>query len=280
MDLSYLENLEPWEWPEEAADEIAHVLEDPQAGEPERYRAAELAGSLPAMTDDVAERLLILARDTGTSDRLRAQSAIALGPVLEAMSDSEGFEDLEPPPIRRDTYVRIRRGLEEIVEATHEPALVRRRALEASVRAGADWHRRAITEAYGSQDPLWKLTAVFCMVYVPGYDAQILESLDTEDPEIHYEAVLAAGMQGVKAAWSHVHELVLSGETEKRLRIAAIEALAAIRPEAAEGALAELLTCGDTEIEDAATGALASVGALYDDGDFGDEDEGAEEDEP
>ncbi len=264
MDLKTLAALEPWEWPEEAGGVIVRVLADLGATEAERYGAAELAGSLPSMDDSVAEHLLAVVKDARGSEGLRGRAAIALGPVLESADEPVGFEDIAPSPIRPDTFDRIRRSLQAVVEDAREPVEVRRRALEASIRAPEDWHHRIIPEAYGSDDPGWRLTAVFCMQYVQGYTAQILESLGSADPEIHYEAVCAAGAWSLKEAWSHVLELARSGQTERGLRIAAIEAVAAIRPEEALGALGELLDDQDPAIVDAVSEALDEADRLDD----------------
>jgi hypothetical protein len=80
------------------------------------------------------------------------------------------------------------------------PKEVRRRILEASVRAPESWHQNAIQAAYSSGDKDWMLTAVFAMGRVRGFDDQILEALKSADPEIHYEAVEAAGAWGLAAA--------------------------------------------------------------------------------
>ena len=77
------------------------------------------------------------------------------------------------------------------------PKDVRRRALEGSVRGPQTWHRDAIRAAFASADDAWKLTAVFCMRFVMGFDDQALEALNSTNPAIHYEAVVAAGNWGV-----------------------------------------------------------------------------------
>jgi hypothetical protein len=45
------------------------------------------------------------------------------------------------------------------------------------VRAPQDWHENAVGSAYASGDDTWKLTAVFCMRFVRGFDGQIVEEL-------------------------------------------------------------------------------------------------------
>ena len=61
------------------------------------------------------------------------------------------------------------------------------------MRAPQDWHENAVGSAYASGDDTWKLTAVFCMRFVRGFDGQIVEELDNTDTAIELEAVLAAG---------------------------------------------------------------------------------------
>jgi hypothetical protein len=129
--------------------------------------------------------------------------------------------------------------------------------LEASVRAHQTWHRDAITYAYSSGDKDWMLTAVFSMRWVRGFDDQILAALKSADPEIHYEAVNAAGNGELDAAWSHVVELVNDAATPKPLLLAAIGAVGSIRPAEAGNILVDLADSEDEEIAEAADEAMA-----------------------
>jgi len=70
------------------------------------------------------------------------------------------------------------------------------------------------------------LTAVFAMAHIRGFSDQILEALKSANPEIHYEAVRAAGNWELDAAWPHVVRLVGDPGTPKALLLAAIEAVA------------------------------------------------------
>jgi HEAT repeat protein len=124
------------------------------------------------------------------------------------------------------------------------------------VRAPQDWHREAIRAAWSSEDEEWKLTAVFCMRYVRGFDDQIVEALDSENLDIQYEAVCAAGNWGLDAAWPHVTALLASEDTGKPLLLAAIDAVASIRPEEAGPILVDLADSEDEEIAEAAQEAM------------------------
>jgi hypothetical protein len=81
--------------------------------------------------------------------------------------------------------------------------------------------------------------------------------LDGDNPEIHYAAVRAAGNWAVDAAWPHVAALVTSGETDKPLMLAAIEAVASIRPGQARAILSDLTESGDEDIVEAVYEAIA-----------------------
>jgi hypothetical protein len=47
---------------------------------------------------------------------------------------------------------------------------------------------------------------VFSMRWVRGFDDQILKALKSEDPEINYQAVIAAGNWELDGAWRHIVE--------------------------------------------------------------------------
>jgi hypothetical protein len=204
---------------------------------------------------------------------LRARAAIALGPVLEE-SDTDGFEDPDDVAITQSTFRNIQDSLQKLYFDSSIPKEVRRRILEASVRAPENWHQNAIRAAYSSGDKDWMLTAVFTMRWVRGFDDQILEALKSPDPDIHYEAVEAAGNWGVSAAWSHIEALVQSAATPKPLLLAAIGAVAGIRPAEARETLGELADSDDEEIAEAAQEAICMADALSDEED--DEEAGSE----
>ena len=129
------------------------------------------------------------------------------GPALE-QADTFEFDDPDDVPISESKFHEIQETLQAVYFDSSVPKFVRRRILEASVRATADWHAGAIETAYSSGDREWMLTAVFAMRYVRGFDNQIVEALDSPDPDIHLEAVRAAGSFAVAAAGPHVVALV------------------------------------------------------------------------
>ena len=140
------------------------------------------------------------------------------------------------------------------------------------MRSPQPWQQDAVREAYASGDHEWMLTAVFAMHEIPGFEGEILESLANPDPEIHLEAVRAAGARELDEAWTHVLSLIVDSSTEKDLRLAAIEAIGDIRPSDAKPILLELSDSEDEDIAAAADEALSFI--IDSDGnDYEDEDD-------
>ena len=279
MDLKLLASIPPWEWPPNGGGTLLAVLGDRQAAESEQLLAAEMAGEIVAIDDQLAAALLSLVGEATASDALRARAALSLGPVLEHMDHgrddyylSLDEETFAPPPISEHTFQRIRQSLRARYLEEEIPQEVRRRILEASVRAPADWHRDAIRAAYSREDRDWRLTAVFAMQYVRGFTDAIVAALDDPDEEIRYEAVRAAGNWEVDAAWPQVSALLAAPDTDKPLLLAAIEAAVSIRPREAEPLLDDLSDSDDVEIADAASNAMMMATAPFDD-EFDDDSE-------
>jgi hypothetical protein len=277
MDLKTLQGMPPWDWPGNAGKMFLGILRDPGANASDRLVAAELAGDCVAIDDALADALLSIVGNGADPEELRAQAASSLGPVLE-LADEQEFDDPDEIPISEKTFHKIQQALHKIYLGSGVPKLVRRRILEAAARAPQEWHAGAIRDAYADKDPEWKLTAVFCMRWVRGFDRQILEALESAVPDIHYQAVHAAGNWEVDAAWPHVAALATADGTGKPLRLAAIEALATLRPHESMEILAHLTQAEDEDIADVASEAMSMAEGFSDEG-FEDGDE-EDDDEP
>lgn len=268
MNLSELSKTPAWEWPDGTDDFLLGVLRDAKTTLPDRIVAAELAGDYVVVNDDIARTLIGIAGDRNADDELRCIAAISLGPALED-ADMMDPDDPDDSVISEHVFEGLRRGLRKIYMDADAPESVRRSVLEAAVRAPEDWHREAVRGAYGSGSPEWKLTAVFCMRFVEGFEDEITESLASDDPLLLREAVLAAGNWDIRAAWPLVRALMVDPKAERNLRIAAIEASPGIDPDAAVDLLVELSVSDDEEIADTANEALAiCTGAGDDEEDF------------
>ena len=276
MDLKTLLETPPWDWPEDAEDLLLSTLVDKQADEADRAIAAELVGDSAVMSDALANTLLRIVADGDEPEELRAKAALSLGPALEE-ADLEGFEDSDDAAITEQTFHNIQDLLHNLFLDEGNSKELRRRILEAAARSPQDWQKDAIRAAYSSGDAEWMLTAVFAMGRVRGFDDQILESLKSADPAIHYEAVNAAGTWELDAAWPHVVALVEDPSTPKALLLAAIEAVGYIRPPEAGEILASLADSPDEEISEAATEAIATAQEMS--GGESDEDDEEEPDE-
>ena len=149
MELTFLKDIPPWEWPPDAGEIFLETLRDHQADESDRLIAAELGGDFTVINDELAAALLSVVRNGDESVEMRANAAIALGPALE-QADIEEFVLPEQVPISESTFHEIQRTFRNFHTDANVPKEVRRRILEASVRAPQDWHGDAIRTAYSS----------------------------------------------------------------------------------------------------------------------------------
>ena len=274
MDPRKLKKTPSWEWPEETGKALLEILIDNGADPSDRILAVELAGDFTVINDELVEALLSILLSNSEPEELRATAAISMGPVLEHAYIEE-FEDPDDVPISEGVFHKIQDSLHSLYMDTDVPEYVRRRIMEASVRASQSWHQSAIRSAYYSDDEDWRLTAVFSMRWADGFDDQILESLESDNEDIHYQAVCAAGIWEVDAAWSHVAGLVRAKGIDKSLLLAAIEAVASIRPHEARTVLMGLTSLEDEDIVEATYEAMAMAEVLsnheIDDDDDGDD---------
>jgi hypothetical protein len=264
MNIMTLTDIPPWEWPANADEIILEILVDETASNSERLLAAGMAGDATVVNDVLADALLSIICNGSQPDDLRARSTISLGPALE-YAFIEDFDAPDDIPITEAMFSRIQQTFYEQFMDSRTPKLLQRRILEASVRAPQEWHQNAVRDAYIRNDNDWKLTAVFCMQYIRGFDKQILEALSSENPDIVYEAVCGAGNWEIDAAWPQISAFVTSAEIDRDLLLAAIEAAALIRPHEASDILNPLLDSDDEDIVDAVYEALAMSDVFWDD---------------
>lgn len=257
--LNDLATLPPWEWPGDAKERLLEALA-PDSDSEQRLLAAELA--FHVADDEVAEALLARALDAREDDEVRAAAVIGLGPALEEC-DIEGFDDVGDPPLSRATFDRVGSALERLYRDAAVPALVRRRALEAAVRAPRDWHTSAVRAAWASGDASWRATAVFCMGYVPGFSDQVKEALASNEPELVLAVVQAAANGSAdigQAAEPTLLRMAGDRHTELEVRLDAIAALANVDSRESLELLETLASSPDEDVADTASEALAIRG--------------------
>ena len=276
VDLKALENTPPWEWPKDAGSVIVETLVDRSAPESERVVAAELGGEYVISSDRMSEALLEIVRDNGESAEMRSRAAISLGPALEE-ADTGDYEDpIDPPSISEAVFRKVKETLRTAFYDANVPKAARRSILEASVRSPQPWHAREIRQAYAGDDEEWRLTAVFCMRFVKGFENEILESLHSKNRLIKYHAVQAAGAWEIDDAWPEIARLVKSPGTKKDLLLVAMEAASAIRPDETD-IYEELFDSDDKDIAEAAfeaaSGSMMDAGEDFEDDDLEEEEE-------
>ena len=272
MDLKRLQEMPSWDWPKDTGRMLEKILRDGRADASDRLLAAELAGDFTVISDELADALLFIVQQRDESEQLRAEAVLSLGPALEYM-DEDLFDDSDEVTISEGMFRRIQDSLRRYYMDAGVPKEVRRRILETSVHAPQGWHRDAVRAAYVSDKEDWKLTAVFCMGFVDGFDDQLLEALSSKNPDIHYEAVRAAGNWGLDGAWPQIAAIIAAGESDKLLLLAAIEAAANIRPREAAEILGYLIDSEDEDIVEAVYEAMAMAELPLDDEYFDEDDE-------
>lgn len=274
MELKNYLDIPPWEWPENAGVFFLSVLEDKTADESDRLLASELAGDYVVINNELAESLIAIAGDDDESEQIRGRAAVSLSPALENAC-MMGFDDPDDILISEELFHRIEAKLKGLYMDQDLPEYIRRMALEASVHSPQDWHRQAVQTAYSSDYREWKLTSVFCMRFVKGFNKQILEGLRNPDPNVQYQAVRAAGNWEIKKAEPHITLLLTNPGTDKDLLLAAIESVATVCPEKASDILDPLLLSDDEDIVEAVHETLGMAEALLDfDEAWKDDDEG------
>lgn len=254
LDLDVLARLPMWEWPEEARETILAGLSEPE----DRELAVELAAEIAGHEEQVAAALLDVVEDDEAPPELRAGAAIALGPGLEEYSNELGF-DLgigEPDTWSKALFDAVTATLRRLVDDEAAPTLLRRRALEASVRAPQPWLADAVRAALERPGPEWRMTAIFAARWVPGFEDAIREALGATHPEVLAQALLAAGAREMREAGAVALRLARSPETELELRLAAVAALATVDARGAEELLLTLSEHEDGELSDVARDAL------------------------
>ena len=197
---------------------------------------------------------------------LRARAAISFGPVFEHV-DLYEFEDPDDNVVSEGTFRKVQAALRKLYYDAGVPVVVRRCILETTVMVPEAWHSSAVRAAFACDDEDWQRTAVSCMRFLEGFDRQILSALENGNPDIRYQALLAAGAWNLEKAWPHVASLIADPGGDKTMLLAAIDAAAGIGTPEAVTSLVRLLNSDDEDIVEAVEEALFMLEA----GDFGDD---------
>ena len=259
MDLKVLYDIiPPWDWPKDAGVMFQEILDNHSDDLSNRLLAAEMAGDLVVFDDALAKSLLAIVGNNYEPIKLRARAAISFGPALEH-SDLYEFEDSDDIVLSEEMVREVQVSFKKFYYDADFPKEVRRRILEAAVRAPLDWHSSAIRAAFTSGDADWQCTAVFCMQFVEGFDEQILEALKSENRAIRYEALLAAGYWEMAEAWPAIARLAADPDIDKTMLLTVIDSAANIGLPESASFLEKLLYSDDDDIVDAVHEALGML---------------------
>lgn len=207
--------------------------------------------------DAGARRMLGILTDSEADPELRGQAAIKLGPGLQLCDERIDWDDLDLY-FGKATFEKIDQTFRRLYHDASTPKLVRRRILEAAVRAPMDWHEGAVRAAWETDDDDWRQTAVFGMGNIPGFEEQLLDILKRDEltEGVLREAVRAAGARGLEKAEPIVRQVALDDNRESYTRQLAIEALIWCGNDKSERALEKLTRHSDSGIADTAEWAL------------------------
>jgi HEAT repeat protein len=230
------------------------------------------------MNGELARGILgLIASDA--PDEVRADAIVSLGPAVEecGVEYMEDEEDGELPsadwiPLSREAFEEVTSALRAVYEDPAQPTIVRRRAMEVLVRDPRPWMTDAIRRDFASEDRDWKMTAIFSMGFVRGFQQELLDTLRSADGDLLYEAVRAAGNAEVQKAAPILEAFALSDETDRDVRLEAIAALPSVDRECFD-LLDELADSSDEEVRAAAEEALEELQMFGEDLDDEEEEE-------
>lgn len=190
----------------------------------------------------VAKMLQMVENDP--AEKVRGAAATALGQFIYLGE----LEEIPEAVLRR-----IEKRLLEIAASASEPKLVRRRALEALGFSSRPELKPLILAAYNNNDPEWLVSALFAMgrsanaTWIPS----VMDMLDSDNEEVLFEAVRAAGELEAPAARRPLLKMVKSQPEGSEIRMAAIWSLSKIGGEKVRDTLEKALeeSKDDDEIE-------------------------------
>jgi len=225
---------------------------------------AEAREELNMMMDDEIARAFLDVIASDASEEIVADTIVGLGPIIEEAgldfdddADEDSDEELDDelgPGISPGMFRTILREIRAVHDDTARPKLVRRRAFEVLVRDPKEWQAREIRKHLVSDDRDWRMTAVFAMGHVPGFDREIAGFVESAEGDLLFEAVRAAAHMEVTEVAKRVRELAQSAE-DRDIRLAAIDALPHVDPKCRD-LLEKLARSKDGEVAETASAAL------------------------
>ncbi|MFQ5473579.1 MAG: HEAT repeat domain-containing protein, partial [Dehalococcoidia bacterium] len=198
---------------------------------------------------DLIPRLVALV-ESDDSIAVRAEAALSLGRFVVARANGR---------LRERHFEAIEQSIRRVLARSDESVDVLARALESIGAHDVAWVRQSISEAYESGDRRLKTSAVHAM----GRSCErrwlplILREMTNDEPELRYEAAIAAGSIGDEAAVCQLVEL--TGDEDVEVAQASILALGQIGGAEAKRALQEIAESDSPALSEAASAAMAEI---------------------
>lgn len=192
--------------------------------------------------------------ESDSSEQVQAAAALALGRFALLAE----YGELKP-----EDAERVTQALLAATRNITKPPEARRRALEAVSALSLPEVKRAILEYYHSDNPLFKVSAVFAMgrnchrEWLPA----LLEEMTSEEPELRYEAAGAIGEVGEQEAVPRLIQLA-TDDPDMDVRLTAVQALGKVGGDNARKFLQKLLTSPNQAVRQAAGEALEELGVM------------------
>jgi HEAT repeat protein len=196
---------------------------------------------------------------TDTSEDVRAEAANSLGPYATYAAYGE---------LPAELASRLERVLFDLAEDEDESWHIRRRAAESAAIFGPSARVERLAERMYDEDELGLRAAALYVAgrgSLEGWITTIIDDMQSDDAEIRFEAVRAAGALGKVEALPELSEIA-SGEHDVDVRHAAITAIAEIGGPAASRILTRLVDVGLEVDQEVIAEALADLETTSDPG--------------
>ncbi len=261
--LDFLAQMVTWDWPDEGTLWYREGLQS----EDDACRLKAVQLSCYALVDESIAEILMHIVKTDKNPEIAAAAAIGLGSALEEYDIDEGIEDEYSETLSTPLIEAIQQTLKNTYYNGENDDLLRRRCLEAAVRAPQDWQVKETRAAFASPGKDWRVTALFCMGQLDGFDDEILNALADSNEEIQREAILSAGHRELVQAAPFIVDVATNVNQDLEMRLAAISALGSLSSPDVIELLEQLSHDKDEDIAATAENAmeeLVLISGMYD----------------